>query len=69
MTITAKAKTVVALAEQAIEANSTEQELRRLQFELDRRLHDLRSEFYRREQDLRAEYLTAVEATMEGAAE
>jgi hypothetical protein len=36
MTITAKTKTVVALAEQAIEANSTEQELRRLQFELDR---------------------------------
>ena len=69
MTITAKTKTVVAFAEQAIVANTTEQELRRLQFELDRRLHDLRSEFYRREQELRAEYLGAVETVMQEAAE
>jgi hypothetical protein len=43
--------------------------LRRLQFELDRRLHDLRSEFFRREQELRTEYITAVETVMQEAAE
>jgi hypothetical protein len=53
----------VALADQA---NSREQELRRLQFDLDLILHDLRTEFFRREQELRAAYLEDVEQLMNG---
>ena len=55
-----------ALADQAIESNSVEQELRRLQYNLDMKLHQLRGKFINEENSLREQYLRDVEKIMQG---
>lgn len=49
------------VANETLEAHSTEQALRAAQYELDVKLHDLRTEFLAREGALRREYLGRVE--------